>query len=294
MRDLMERMATMHPTTLYNPDRYALQVVVEATNPSDALLNALTAWRAAAVDTCLEGQQLARAEVISSREFERERELLEQSPRRRQNGRVDDLDEADALLRRAFHDTVTGLANVELFLTHLQHVLRRAGRTGQAHALLLCGLDSTSPVDRAGTEGTSDLVLVAVAERIASTVRPSDCLARVGREEFAVLLNGMTASDALGVAHRLVRAISTPIDTPGGHVRITASVGITAAAGVDARHVLQEAQGALAAAGALGNNRCEVFARPDRGGDGADHIRRPPVRHGKASDRDVPVREGGS
>lgn len=294
VRELMEQMATMHPTTLYNPERYALQVVVSADTPSDALLHALTAWRTAEAGIGLPRRQLTRVEVITPSEFERERSALERSPAGNRNGRNRQADEgADDLLRRAFHDPLTGLANRDLFLSHFDHVLRRAARMDVRHALLLCDLDDFKLVDEHGGVANGEHVLIAVAQRISSTVRPGDSIARVGDGQFALLLAETTTPESVTIAQRLMRCVAAPIDIGGRQVSLTASIGIAVAEpGADPARVLREAREALAAAKALGKNRCEAFEGLVCPRDEALPDRRQLPRPDRVLHSDIAVREG--
>src|SRR5919205_4596569 len=143
VRRIMEAIAHRHPTTLYSPQRYALQVVVEALASDEALGIALADWRWAEELVGVDPALLTRAEVISAEEFERERSARQVSVAVRSPQDAGDGEQAveNHLLRQAFHDPLTGLANAELFLDYLQHALQRASRNESQLALILCDID---------------------------------------------------------------------------------------------------------------------------------------------------------
>ena len=141
---------------------------------------------------------------------------------------------------RATHDPLTGLANRRLLFASLEKALRpvkSVQQQSEAICLLYMDLDGFKEVnDRHGHEA-GDALLAAVARRIEGCLRPSDMAARVGGDEFCVLLEGASATEeAERVAERLVYSLGAPfsldtsIDTTVGNLvlEISASVGIVA------------------------------------------------------------------
>ncbi len=158
----------------------------------------------------------------------------------------------------ARHDALTGLANRAVFADRLEHALtRRQGRV----AVLFCDLDGFKAVnDRLG-HAVGDEVLVVAAGRIAALVRPSDTAARIGGDEFAVLVEDVGRSeDALVLADRIRDALHRPFPIDGREVRIGVSIGIAPAShGDTGEELLRNADTAMYQAKVHGRGRCQLF-----------------------------------
>jgi diguanylate cyclase (GGDEF)-like protein len=125
------------------------------------------------------------------------------------------------LAHAATHDPVTGLPNRAVLTERLDATLPEA-------ALLLLDLDGlTEAVDTLGTEIDNE-VLIEVARRIKATVRHVDTVARLGRDEFAIVMPDASRQRAQLSAIRIMDALRPPYDTNGRRVRITASIGMLA------------------------------------------------------------------
>jgi diguanylate cyclase (GGDEF)-like protein/PAS domain S-box-containing protein len=167
-------------------------------------------------------------------------------------------------------DPLTGLPNRLLFLDLLERAIKRADRNNSAFALLALGLDRFTMVNDSLGPAAADRLLVAVAERLQSSLRPTDAvtreastftLARLGGDEFTVLVDDITdAGDAVSIAERLRRALLEPFDIDGNQVFTSAIVGITVSTTGYTRpdEVLRDASVALHRAKA-GGMACEVF-----------------------------------
>lgn len=94
----------------------------------------------------------------------------------------------DELRAAALHDPLTGLPNRRLLTDRLDSALRRALRAGQQVTVLFVDLDGFKGVNDSGGHEVGDDVLIATAERLSKAVRPNDTVARVGGDEFVVLL----------------------------------------------------------------------------------------------------------
>lgn len=124
-----------------------------------------------------------------------------------------------ALERAAHRDVLTGLANRRVFFDTL-------ASTAEGGAVLYCDLDRFKPVNDTLGHSAGDLVLQAVAERLGECVRSGDLVARIGGDEFAVLCEGATRTDATDVARRIEGAFEDPITIAGTEVLVGISIGI--------------------------------------------------------------------
>lgn len=132
----------------------------------------------------------------------------------------------DATTRLALHDALTGLANRPLLLETMTRELAGARRDGSLTGLLFLDLDGFKPVnDRLG-HAFGDHVLVQTAARLQRSVRACDMVARVGGDEFVILLPSLSSPDALNiVAERVRAAVCEPIASTAGPIQIGVSIG---------------------------------------------------------------------
>jgi diguanylate cyclase (GGDEF)-like protein/PAS domain S-box-containing protein len=134
----------------------------------------------------------------------------------------------EELAHRAFHDSLTGLANRALFHNRVEHAIHRAARTGTDPAVLYLDLDGFKHVNDSLGHGAGDVLLREVARRLRGAVRPGDTVARLGGDEFGVLIeeSARPGAEAEVVAERILRTLATPVDVGARTVRVTASIGI--------------------------------------------------------------------
>lgn len=155
-------------------------------------------------------------------------------------------------------DSLTGLANRRRFRISLNHELERWRRYGVPCALLLLDIDLMKGINDKHGHTTGDLVLSYVADTLNEFSRDNDTAARVGGEEFTLLLAGASAEKAHGVAERLRTAISaSPVEGVG---TVTVSIGVAAcpAHANSERSLYAASDRALYAAKNSGRNRVEV------------------------------------
>lgn len=128
----------------------------------------------------------------------------------------------------AFFDTLTQLPNRRLFNDRLNQSLARAQREQSSLALMFIDLDKFKPINDTYGHEAGDSVLQAVARRIESSLRASDTAARVGGDEFLVLLPDLQSKDdALAVAEKIRLALEQPFVTSNGVTLLaSASIGI--------------------------------------------------------------------
>jgi diguanylate cyclase (GGDEF)-like protein/PAS domain S-box-containing protein len=137
-----------------------------------------------------------------------------------------------ALTERAVRDPLTGLANRTLLEERLRAVLARDARNGQSTAVLFQDLDGFKQVNDVHGHATGDEVLQTVAGRLATAVRPSDTVARIGGDEFVVLVEGATDTAVGALVERLGTAVGEPLGTLD--LRVGVSIGVAMAHGGDA------------------------------------------------------------
>lgn len=131
----------------------------------------------------------------------------------------------ERLRHLAGHDALTGLCNRMRLEDRLGHAIRRSRRDGRGLALLYMDLDGFKAVNDTYGHHSGDHLLVTVAERLRAVLRESDTIARMGGDEFAVVLEGgVDAQGAAVVAEKLTAMAAAPY--PGITLGVTASIGI--------------------------------------------------------------------
>lgn len=165
---------------------------------------------------------------------------------------VSDLRRAEqALEHLASHDPLTGLANRLHLQTELKKALEYAQKTGEKLSLLYLDLDGFKEANDRGGHVTGDLVLCEVATRLQQAIRQGDLLARIGGDEFVVLLPScQDAAAARKVADLLRDRLRLPFTLPDGELKLDASFGIAnfPADGSDPNILLSRADQAMYAA----------------------------------------------
>jgi diguanylate cyclase (GGDEF)-like protein len=173
--------------------------------------------------------------------------------------------ETERLEAFATIDEVTGLWNRRVFAARLSEEAARSARYGSPLSLVMLDLDDFKDVNDEFGHPAGDTVLEAVGELLKSTLRESDVPIRYGGDEFAVILPGITKTEAFVVAEKLrERLAATPItvttDDRSREVRVTASLGVASAGAraVEALSLLEAADSALYQAKASGRNQVRL------------------------------------
>ena len=173
-------------------------------------------------------------------------------------------DQAGELERQALADPLTGIGNRRYFFEQGRRELLRSLRTGKRPSLLMIDIDRFKGVNDTYGHDAGDAALKALCETTLATVRNIDVFARIGGEEFAVLLPETAASQALIVAERLrERLAGASVEMPGGKAfSFTVSIGVAGLAAEDSglEALLKRADEALYEAKNSGRNR--VCAAP--------------------------------
>jgi len=133
----------------------------------------------------------------------------------------------DQLRHQAFHDSLTGLPNRALFMDRLEHALTRTSRHENAVAVLFLDLNNFKLINDSLGHEIGDRLLIEVGERLKACVRPEDTVARIGGDEFTILLEDVTDErDATQTAWRITEDLKAPFVLTGREVFITGSIGI--------------------------------------------------------------------
>ncbi len=234
---LVSSWATPVPTTLYTPTRYALQVAVTATDAPSALSAAISRWKDCLRRTALPEWPLVRAEIMTPEELEQELQALEWGsngedapaplcPLAREVA-------ADDLLRRAFHDPVTGLPSRELFLDGVRRALASRTAASPPLAMLVVGIDGFEIVNGSVRRSLADETAVEIARRLTEMVRRGDTVARVGPTQFALLVEAPTGEDADCLARRIVDLFRCPPPGAGPPLDVRVTVGVAMSTSTD-------------------------------------------------------------
>jgi diguanylate cyclase (GGDEF)-like protein/PAS domain S-box-containing protein len=170
----------------------------------------------------------------------------------------------------AQHDGLTGLPNRNLLRQQMDEILLLTRRSADKVAVLILGLDNFKAVNDTLGHGIGDKLLRGVANRLRSSLREEDTVARLNSDEFAIIQSGLTRpEDAALLSRRLLEAIGEPYLLDGHSVVIGATIGIAMAPGDgdDSEKLLKSADMALSRAkndsrGTFGFFEAEMDARP--------------------------------
>ena len=160
----------------------------------------------------------------------------------------------------ARHDTLTGRPNRRALVRRIEQLVPQANEL----AVLLIDLDHFKRVNESLGRASGDRLLCAVAQRLAEQVPEHDMIARLGDDEFVVLLTGALGALAVSaVANRLLRSLAEPIVVDDRELVVTASIGISLfpTDGQDAETLLRHADAALNRAKKAGRHDCRFYNR---------------------------------
>ncbi|MGE5515648.1 MAG: putative bifunctional diguanylate cyclase/phosphodiesterase [Bacteroidota bacterium] len=168
----------------------------------------------------------------------------------------------ERLLRQANFDELTGLPNRVLMLDRLDQAIAAANRTGNRTALLYIDIDRFKDINDSLGHDAGDEIIRHVGDRLAACVREGDSLARMGGDEFVIILPAIEDDEiARYVAERIVEVMARPMLVQGLEYFITASIGITLYPndGAERQVLLKNADLAMYKAKELGRNRYRFF-----------------------------------
>ena len=168
----------------------------------------------------------------------------------------------EQLRHQAFHDPLTNLANRPLLVDRIEHELEgRPMDSPMTTAVLLLDLDDFKTVNDSLGHAAGDELLAAVADRVRATLRGRDTAARIGGDEFGILIRTVERAEVEAIAERLLAAIREPMNLGDHHFTVAASMGIVFAEGrqATADELLRSADVAMYMAKARGKDRFVVF-----------------------------------
>jgi len=170
---------------------------------------------------------------------------------------------AEALIRQqAYYDTLTGLPNRRMLRDRLEQEIKKCHRDASQLALLFIDLDHFKEVNDTLGHDQGDLLLVEAGRRIQASVRQSDTVARMGGDEFTVILSELGGDSHLeGILQKILHTLGQVFQLGSEQVFVSASIGITMYP-LDADHIedlLKAADQALYAAKGAGRNRFSFF-----------------------------------
>lgn len=182
--------------------------------------------------------------VVNSRDIS-ERKLLEEQ-----------------LTHQAYHDPLTGLANRALFIKQIEAGLTRLDQTRRMCAILFLDLDNFKSINDTLGHQSGDQLLTSVTQRLQTCTQQNDMAARIGGDEFAILLPDIAAeSDAIAVANRIIAGLQKPFQVGDHEISTSTSIGIAfgSSSRLSAGDLLRQADMAMYNAKTGGKSRYSVF-----------------------------------
>lgn len=131
------------------------------------------------------------------------------------------------LAQIANYDSLTGLANRRLLFDLIQRAMGRSHRSGRNGAMLMLDIDSFKTINERYGHSVGDNVLMQLSQRIADAIRETDALARIGGDQFGILLEDLSSAETPKiVAAKIIDAVTRPIQVAGATERLSMSIGI--------------------------------------------------------------------
>ncbi len=163
---------------------------------------------------------------------------------------------------QAYYDALTGLPNRLLFRDRVVNAIAQAKRHRRGIAVMYLDLDHFKLVNDGLGHSVGDGLLSEVAARLQGSIRASDTISRLGGDEFTILLNDTSSTDAVfAVARKVLQSLARPFHVSGHELFVTASIGISIfpTDGEDVETLLKCADSAMYRAKELGRNQAQLF-----------------------------------
>ncbi len=173
---------------------------------------------------------------------------------------------AERLAYQSGRDELTGLVNRVELLRRLDEAVEQGAREGVDHTLCLLDIDQFRVINDTSGHVIGDRFLCAFGRRLGALLGPSDIIARVGGDEFALFLKGMRASDARSLAERIRAAVeSFRMETDNERIGVTVSVGVVpiSSGACSVTEVMTQADAACYSAKQIGGNTVYLFKSDD-------------------------------
>jgi len=164
----------------------------------------------------------------------------------------------------AYHDHLTGLANRWLFTDQLDHALSLSGRMAKMLAIMFLDLDGFTMINDSLGHALGDQLLKEVSKRLVNTIRKSDVVARIGGDEFVIMIENEENIEAIKlVAEKVLNSFNEPYKLNGQECFVTTSIGVAVypTDGENAETLLKNADIAMYKAKEKGRNNCR-FCTP--------------------------------
>ncbi|MFT6465287.1 putative bifunctional diguanylate cyclase/phosphodiesterase [Halopseudomonas sp.] len=165
------------------------------------------------------------------------------------------------LTHLALHDNLTKLPNRLLLEDRIEQSMQKVKRNGGIFTLMFLDLDGFKPINDAFGHHVGDKLLEQVGQRLTHRLRATDTLARVGGDEFVLLAEVDTATDASSIAKQIIDLVNQPFRVDEQELRVSTSLGIVMypADGTDQQELLMNADAAMYHAKASGKNDFSFF-----------------------------------
>jgi diguanylate cyclase (GGDEF)-like protein/PAS domain S-box-containing protein len=163
---------------------------------------------------------------------------------------------------QAYYDALTGLPNRLLFRDRVLTAMNQAKRHRRGIAVMYLDLDHFKLVNDGLGHSVGDALLSEVAARLQGSIRASDTISRLGGDEFTILINDTSSTEAVfGVARKLLQSLGKPFRVDGHELFVSASIGISLfpTDGEDVETLLKSADSAMYRAKELGRNQAQLF-----------------------------------